>query len=493
MGVEEIRRRGFLGAMTASVVGVAGCESLESGDGAKTGPDHTTKNEANQAAAQPNGDISHQRPSYIIYNRDGQTRAFDTATQTERFRGSPASEVIQSAISDLDAGAIYIIAGEYEIGAKGIRLQSNIRIVGEGRGATILKLRDGINGRRGEIASKVLSVGQNVENVTIADLEIDGNESGNRDVPPYPMSPHHHGIVIHGDEAQVPEDEKPANVTVRNVSVHDTVRSNIVLAGRNCELHNLWLANSATDHWLYLGGATNCNISGVHASGFARTSGIVFGVGERRAYGTTLSDVTISNLARTPYPNEQGPGFAGEYPVRAITMRKSSGNAHDNTVRNLRIRIPDAESGSAIAILESNTRLQNLTYRGPTAQGGILTMDPAAEETSVTGADILITKDGRGEMRGIISMTAPDVTLSDVRIDAAGIGESPGIYIAEGPRPTARAVLRDVRVSSAGPALRVNRGEYGVPGLVVDSLFDRKDRGIVGVEDIDPKRMEVYS
>lgn len=469
-----MRRRAVLGAITTVGAGLAGCQTQRSSTG--------TTPETGVTMA-----------SYVVEKRAGETVAVDGERESVRFGGADATRVIQSAIDDLDGGRVFVRAGEYAIGGRGIALRSNVELVGEGRGATVLRLKDDINGRRGEVSSTVLNVGQTVENVVIADLEVDGNESGNREVPPYPMSPHHHGIRIHGHEPQVPEVEKPSNVTVRNVAVHDTVRSNVVLAGRNCALENLWLSNSATDHWLYAAGATHCDIRGVHASGFARTSGIVFGVGERRCYGNTLSDVTIADVARTPYPNEQGPGFAGEFPVRAFTMRTSSGNAHDNTVRDLDIWIPDAPAGSSVAVLQPDTRVENLSYRGPTGFGGILTVHPAGAGTTIDGVDVEITGRGRGGMRGMVTVSAPDVTVEDARIDAPEIESIPGVFLGEGPEPLARVALRDVRVAAGGPALEVNRGEYGVPNLVVDSFFDLEDSGVVGVDRIDPARMDVHS
>ena len=508
-------RRGFLGGLAATFAGLAGCQgqqpeagegsggTVESGsdttpsqvDGGQVPPHDHSGPSTGGGRLEPTGvaiEEFQQPATLVVYNRQGKTRALDASTGEERFAGDASHEVIQRAIDSIDGGTIYLAAGEYSYGPPGIQLRSNIRLVGAGRGATVLRLKDGVNGRRGQVSAPALHVGQNVENVTIANLEIDGNESGNRGVPPYPLSPHHHGIIIHGSEPQVPEDEKPANVTVRNVSVHDTVRSNVVLAGRNCELENLWLSNSASDHWLYMGGASQCRVSGVHASGFARTSGIVFGVGERRAFGTTLEDVTISNVAETPYQNDQGPGLAGRYPVRAITMRRSSANAYENTVRNLQIRIPGAIGGSSILVGEPHTRIESVTYRGPTAGQGIIHVDDAAEQTTIVDLDLEITDIGEERSAGIVHLHAPDVTVADSRLVGAGDETIAGVYLAEGPRPVARTVLRDLRIDTTGPVIRVNRGEYGVPQLLVDSVFDRQGSGTVGFDRINPIRKVIY-
>jgi hypothetical protein len=257
MVLGRLRRRTFLGGRSATVAGIAGCAGTDGSDGpsssveSPSGPsesrsgqsgvpphDHSGEGQGGAALAPRELSVaaSQRAYSYVIYERDEKFRALDCETETEAFSDEEATTVIQQAIDALDAGAILVKQGEYRVGPEEIRLDSNVRLVGEGRGATTLKLKGGINGRRGEIRSSILHVGETVSNVTIANLEIDGNESNNRDVPPYPMSPHHHGIVIHGSGSQVPEDRKPSNVAVRNVSVHDTVRSNVVLAGRDCVL-----------------------------------------------------------------------------------------------------------------------------------------------------------------------------------------------------------------------------------------------------------------
>lgn len=521
MVFERIGRRGFLGSVAVAVTSLAGCGeetgSPEADSSSVTEPDAPQQQGTVSGGRIPAHDHSSEamggrllKPSeiratardfpygYVIYHRDGEVRAFDCAAETERFSGEDATAVIQSAVDELDAGTIFVRSGTYEIGPAedswlgGILLHSDIRIVGEGPGATIFKLKDDINGRRGEIRASPFAISEYTSRVAIENLEIDGNESNNRDIPPYPLAPHHHGIVITGESEQVPEDRKPSDILLRNLYIHDTVRSNIVVAGRNCELENLWLANSATDHWLYLGGATNCNIRNVHMSGFARAEGIVFGVGRRRCYGNTLSDVTFSNFVETPYQNDAPEGIGGRYPLLAISLRHSSGFAHHNTVRDVRIRLDDAPHSSAIPNYQPNTRLQNIDYVGPVDRGPLIWNNPPAQQTSIEHLSVEITDvldDGAGS---IVLNEAPDFSITDSTLVTPGNDDIEGVRLSEGARPVARNVMRQCRIATGGPVLRVNRGQHGVPDLLVDGLFDVNDRGTAGLDRIEPVELGVY-
>ncbi|GAA0217272.1 hypothetical protein GCM10009000_035080 [Halobacterium noricense] len=410
-------------------------------------------------------------------------RALEGATESEKYSGTDATRVIQNAVDDLRTGTIYVKQGTYEIGPSedgwlgGIRLHSNIRFVGEGPGATILKLRDSVNGERGQIRVSPLVVGEETSNVTIENLEIDGNESGNRDVPPYPYSPHHHGIVIHGDGSKVPEDRKPSNILVRNVNVHDTVRSNIVLAGRNCELENLWLSNSATDHWLYMAGATNCNLRGIHASGFARNEGIVLGVGKRRCSGNTISGLTISHIAQTPYQNDEPEGLEGRYPSKAVHFRRSSGNAFGNTIKDVEISLPEAEFGQSIQTFQPDTCIQNLNYRGPMGYGGILDVAPEAANVKLESASIHISPTSNRRPVTVVQSQGSAFLLKDVSIDDVGQGDEPAIRLVADETSIDQTTIRDVSAAANGPCLRAHGGNAGINKLFVENLQDLSDTG----------------
>lgn len=515
MVLERLRRRRFIGGMTAAAAALAGCGDQAPSEtpdrsGTRSMSASRRQDATGPAAIPPHdhstseagGPVLHPEriavsalelaPAFIVYHRDGAVRALDTRTQTEVHSSPDAADVIQQTIDGLSGGTIYIKRGVYEVGPREIALRSNVRLVGDGIGATILKLRDGIDGRRGERRSSVLTVGETVSNVTIADLEIDGNESGNRGVPPYPLSPHHHGILIHGSGPQVPEDRKPSNVMVRNVYVHDTVRSNIVLAGRNCTIENVRLENSATDHWLYLAGATNCEIRGVHASGFARAEGIVFGVGRRQCRGNLLSDLFISGITETPYQNDEPAGLGGRYPVRTIVFRPSGGNAFDNTVTNAVVSLPDAPVGQYFAVVQPNTRLENLRYRGPIGAGGIVQVNPRATGTTVQNAAIRLSEARRRVEAPVIEIHESDTMIKDVTIDDAGTTPRPAIVMAAPDAPVERVTIRDTVLAATGPALVVEGGDHAVIDIFVENVHDVNGTGVAARGDVDFLQRGVY-
>lgn len=520
MSLDRIRRRGFLGGITAMVSALAGCgqngESQTQSDtikkvGTSTNSsqpsdstpsstaeipphDHSGQSEGGERLEPAVTSISEfqQASTYIIYKREGEIRALNGQTELEEFSGDNASNVIQQAINNIDQGGTIVLkSGRYEVGPQEIYLQSNIRLVGQGPGATILKLKDGINGKRGEKRSTVLVVSENVENVTIENLEIDGNESNNRASPSYPMSPHHHGILIHGSGQKVPEDRKPSNVLVRNVHVHDTVRSNIVLAGRNCRLENVHLSNSATDHWLYMGGATNCVVDGVFASGFARTEGIVLGTTSRRCSGNTISNVKISGIEETPYQNDEPDGFMGRFPALSFSLRPNEGLRFDNSIQNVDISIADAEAGQLVAVRHQNTKIQNLNYRGPNGRGGIVTVSPEAVGTRIDNATINVSGQGRYEASPTIRIGATDTYLNNVTIESTESGKQAGIEIAAREEPIDHATVRDVTVNAPSHALVVQEGS-GFGNLVVNNLYDKKNSGVHVNGDVEFEQRNVY-
>lgn len=489
------------------MTGLAGCGGDEDTASDTTG---TTEQPSTQGAVPPHdhsesgqgGDSlaptalsvteSRRAASYVVYRRDGAVRALDGTTGTEAFSDTDAATVIQQAINDLDHGTIRLAAGEYRISEGGIHLASGIRLVGEGRGATVLKLADGVNGRRGDGGSSIINVGGGTSDVTIADMELDGNESNNRDVPPYPMSPQTHGIYIHGSGPRVPEDRKPSNVVVRNVSVHDTIRSNIVLAGRECVLEDVWLANSATDHWLYMAGASHCTVRGLHASGFARAEGIVLGVGQRHCFGNTLSDVTISDISETPYANDEPSGLGGRYPVRSIIFRPPRPDgSQDNTLRDVDIRLPDAPVGQTISVHQPNTRVRGLTYRGPAGTGGIVHFGRRARGSALREASFDVGDAEGIDGQPVVGIAADSATAAQVVIEDDRTTANPAVRVVTPEEPISGVTLRDVAVTASGAALDVRTGAE-ITELFVENYRDRDDGGVVVDGDVSFSRRGVY-
>lgn len=519
MVLDRIRRRKFLGGVTATMTGIAGCGGKTTEQTSPKSTRASTQSNLDSTKEQPIPEHDHsgssaggailnpdtasvsqhqQAQSYTVYKRDGKVRALNGETEREEFSGGAVSTILQQVIDEVGGengpgGTIFLRSGVYRTDANEIALQSNVHLVGEGPGATILKLKDGVNGTRGQKRATVLNVRENVHDVTIRDLEIDGNESNNRGVPPYPMSPHHHGIMIHGSSPKVPESRKPANILVKNVYVHDTVRSNIVLAGRNCRLENLTLENSATDHWLYMGGATNCVVDGIHASGFARTEGIVLGTEGRRCSGNTVSNVKISRIEETPYQNDEPKGFKGRYPIMSFSLRPGEGDLrYDNTIQNVDVSLPDAKAGQTFVIGHPNTQLENVNYRGPNGQWGVVSLLPKATGTRVENASLQVAGTGRTQGGPIVQVNPSNAALDGVTINDAQSKGMSGIVVVPSESAIHHMTVRDTTINTADSALVFNGSHNSMQNLVVDNVFDEGGSGIKTVGDVQFAQRNVY-
>lgn len=515
MDWERLRRRTFLGGVSGTIAGLAGCNSI-SPDRDELGQrpevtetdvttipphDHSGPESGGDSIAPATASIERQQLpySYVVYERDGEIRALNGATEREEFSGTDATTVIQQAIDATSAetgsgGTVLLRQGEYRIGEHELQLRSHVHLIGEGSGATILKLKDGINGRRGETRTTVITVKEGVEHASIRNLEIDGNESGNREVPPYPMSPHHHGIMIHGSSPKVPEDRKPAYITVEDVYVHDTVRSNVVLAGRNCRLKNLRLENSATDHWLYMGGATNCVVDGLFLGGFARTDGVVLGTDGRRCTGNTITNVKISGIRETPYQNDQPEGFDGRYPSLAFSLRPGeAGLRGDNTIENVDVNIPNAKAGQTMSIRHPDTTVTDLTYHGPFNEKGILDVGSAGTGSKIRDATLNVDGLGNQSKSPITQIKGSNVLLSSVTVDDAADLGLPAIAVIASDGPIAHVTIRDGFVSTSNRALLGRAANGQVKGLVVDNLYDEHGAGVeTGSADVEFEQRNIY-
>lgn len=508
MVIERTRRRGFLAGAAAALTSLAGCGDAKDGSTAE-GPRGGTTAQSTGTGAPSVPPHDHAGPdtgggalapecitvteleqsaSFVVYEREGRVRALDAETQRERFSDGDARTVIQSAIDELaPGGVVYLKSGTYRVGPESIKPRTGTSIVGEGMGATTLKVKDGLD--EDADGFYVIHVDRGVERASIANLEIDGNESNNRDVPPYPDSPHSHGISIEGGPASMPADEKPARVSVRNVYVHDTIRSNVVVTGRHCELENLWLANSATDHWLYVAGGENCELRGVHASGFARASGVVFGVGERPARHNVLSGLVVEDATTTPYQNDEPDGLAGRYPVAAVVLRRSSGNAHHNALRDVRIHPSSTGDGHSLDVFQPDTSIQRVSYRGGVPAGGVVEVRPSAVGTTVRDATFDVRSDGDWP---VCRSRSADVTFENVRITADRSGSVRGFDLNGTARAVDRNTIRDARVETGGAALGAFGRDNGVRDLFVQNFHDLADAGVVTAGAVEFVRRGVY-
>jgi len=125
---------------------------------------------------------------------------------------------IQAAIDSIrqTGGTVFIPAGTYRLSLNpeeqlGIKVYSNMQIIGAGRGNTILKWLDNVT----TTSQHYLLAAHNgfVENVTIADFEIDGNKSKRG----------YETFQIRGEGIEI--DGK--NIHIRNMYIHDVLGEGI--------------------------------------------------------------------------------------------------------------------------------------------------------------------------------------------------------------------------------------------------------------------------
>lgn len=411
--------------------------------------------------------------TYVVEKQGDTVEARVQSSDAVVASGTNARRIIQAALDEVElGGVVHIKGGTYITDAERIRIKTDeVEVKGDGVGNTILKMAAGIN----EKARPIVALQEGTTQSTLRDIEINGNESENRDIARYPDSPPGHGLIVNGERN-----------TVEDVYVHDTIRSNIVVNGERCELSSLRLKNSTTDHWLYITDGDNCTVEDVHASGFSRTGGIVFGVGERTCRNNTVSNVTIEKADTTPaYEKDQVEfqNLGQYYPLQAITYR-SGPNVSNNTVEDITIRTPQHEAGHTIHMLHPGATLRALTYEGPvglfpefltigTRKGGA----PGAVVDDVT-IRVTDTVDRGANITPVIESHSSDATLQAVDIHNALGSNVRGIAFDGEHRPVDSNLAKDVRIESGGHAVIADGRDNGVTELALRNVTDVRCSGI---------------
>lgn len=415
-------------------------------------------------------------PSTITVEREGE-KAVARAGSAGRVlaSGTNHGRVIQKALNEVKTGGtVRVLNGTYTIeiteGTGRVTVPSNVTLEGEGPRRTVLKMASGVN----MDAVPILGTASETENAVIRDLEVDGNEFNNRDIEPFPDSPHGHGIDFHG-----------TNNTLQNVFVHNTIRSNITLHGNNCALSELELENSATDHWLYFTNAEGCTVDNVHATGFARGDGIVFGVGQNTVRNNVLSNVIIEGATTTPVaagdPAELQP--QDNFPRNAVIFRASE-NTRDNTVENLTVRDPQHEAGQAVFLGHPGATLRGYDYRGPAGYyeqmiriGSAARGVPGAEVSNVTLEITEQNSQGASEP-AIVASRSRDIVVKNLEIIGA-VGASLRGAVFDGEhREVGSNTLENARIESGGPVVSADGTQNPVTDLALVEVTDVRCSGV---------------
>lgn len=475
------RRRILYYSCLIGLAGLSGCTRNESEDSTET-PTSTPSPEASppdSSEGSESEEATDSERTIQISITDEVITAVDATTDEEFQRGNDARTIIQAGIDRLeDGGTVSLEAGTYVIDGGEILIRSDITLLGEGPRETVLKRADGLN----EEAQNVIRIGGDpidVADVEIRDLEIDGNESNNRSIQPYPESPSAHGLLIHAE-----------GVTVDNLYIHDSIRSNIVLLGSDCRLTNLELANAATDHWIYLASAEDCVIEDVHASGFVR-GGLTFGTDGESCRNNTLSNIVLEGAAEPPFEDQlPSDPLQARYPLIVCVFRNALGEAYGNTIKNLRIG-PPADDGFSqqIVIAQRDSTIQNLEFVGPAGfNHNVLQIGGPWEGGAAPGTEISnvnfdlthegpVTDDGPLANPSIIKSYSGDVTLEDVTIKEA-VDQHAGVSITGQHHTISNTTLRDFTVRSHEKALTIDGTTNPVRDLVIEDFRDNEEAGI---------------
>lgn len=455
--LKSISRREFLSILSsATLTALVGCSN--SPNNANDSSDDTPKDD---------------KKYYVINKENGKIIARKRANNEILTEGLNAEEVIQTAINKVPKGAtLHLKESTYIVKPPRITLASNIELKGDGIGKTVLKLADEIN----QDTAPILEIPNDTNNVTVRDLEIDGNERNNRDISPFPDSPPGHGLIVGGTESNV-----------KNILSHNTIRSNVVVNGKNCNLEDLALANSATDHWLYITDGEECSIKSIHASGFARGSGIVFGVGERTCHDNELSDVQIENTQTIPRFEDEDP-LPGDirdfFPTIAINFRPAV-NTANNTVDNVVIRSPQHKSGHQIYLGHPGSYINNVEYEGPAGYWrSIVTVDDTKMDTSgnkrISNLEIDVTEsitEATNEPAIILSYS-DDLTMENINIENAEGANIRGISFNGKKQKIEDNLLKKSSIETTEPIIVADGSINPVSELILEEVIDVNDRGI---------------
>lgn len=468
------RRRAIQLSGASLVAALAGCSSSPSDSttvNTEKFPNTSTRTTTEQTTTEEGttGETTTSQPNVRFVERgDGIVRVRMGESGDVRFSDSNARTAIQHAIDAvMGGGVVELDAGVFRIQTDPIVVKPGVEFRGAGVSNTTIKLSDGVN----QEAGPHLAVPKPATGVVVSDFELDGNESGNRDVEPFPNHPPAHGILMYGE----------GNV-LENVAVHDTIGSNIVVNGTRCRLRDLRLRNSASDHWLYVSDAEHCTISNVTASGFARGSGIVFSVTQNTCRHNTLSDVEIKNATTTPKQHENS-GVRGRFPVFALNFR-DVGTARGNVAERVSISSPNHERGHQVFLGQQDATLRNLEYRGPV--GGWRTFlrlgspkrgSPGTEVTDLTVRPSKLVSHGPHRPT-VVRSESNDVTLSGLEATGCDGADLRGVRFDGRYRQIENNSLRDSTLETDGPVIVADGTEHPIRGLVVENVEDVSGAGV---------------
>lgn len=317
------------------------------------------------------------RDDYVIDHADANSIDTDGLSGTIRFI-DPSGTVSdwQTTIDNLSAdggGTVVAMPGTYDVDAA-IDIKDDVVLDGLSLGAVQFRLVDSY----GSSPPPVIRMHDGVVRAGVRNVEIDGNQANN--TSSFNDGNEGHGIVIE----DVDNNNRPERCFAENCFIHDTIRTNLVMSGKHCTARNLWVSNSATDHWIYFSRPENCTVENVIGWGFSSNGPIVFGGNAYDCVSSTIRNFYAAALSDAPDGGACSP---------LITWREAgSGATHrDNLAKNITVDTTGYTDGASIIMRHSDPELKNFNYYGPCNRKHIISVDQRSDRAHVDNATIKLT------------------------------------------------------------------------------------------------------
>lgn len=366
---------------------------------------------------------------------------------------------IEDAIAAAEPGDyIFLKQGTYVVDNPYIAIDKEVHI--RGWGQVVVRLQDNLT--FDQSSQSVFEVVEGGDFSSIKNIEINGNASNNT-FSSHPDSPFSHGLRVGGRNGYAVE-----GVVVESVRIRDTIRSGLVVTARNSSFRDLWIADSATDHHIYLAGSQNCYIENVWIRGTARISSIVFGTSGKVCKDSTIKNVDIRNLAAPQ--NDDAPNIAAIF--------RQTGEVGNNTLKNLVVRNVDNSFGSRIVVNQPYTTLENVLLETQIDKMAHLDFKKNAAGSNVVDLRMEFPTANRDRAAAIRVMTGP-LCLRDVRItETTGSGVLHGIQLDPASSDIPSLTVDGLKTDIGRTWLRGVNTNYATNRVRVDNFHDVRSNGV---------------
>lgn len=305
----------------------------------------------------------------------------------------------------------------------------------------------------------VLSIEDGVRDAHIRNVEVDGNAPNN--TGRYNDGTRLHGISIEDTD----NNNRPRNCSVKNVYVHDCVRTNVVASGRECEYDDLWLEDSHTDHLLYVPRGIRQHIGSVYCSGQSDVSTVTFGTSNYDCQNNTIQKLVLTNPQTAD---------GGDYPRLAVDFR-DDGNCKNNEIQTVSMDYESGSDGQGVAFASPNT-IGSLNYDGPfsTSDRGPVAMlnRYSSQEARIRNLDINITETSRSFI-DVVFGSWDDFIVENVTInESTSISDVDGVLVfGDGNGDIINAKVTNPDIDVSGDRIAMNGGPELID-LELEGVYD---------------------